>query len=67
MPRASWRYIAGYVWHTPVKQSNKRLNGVNNPALSQKGIPFEIRQRPTTQALVAIRGEEALWIEYLTI
>jgi hypothetical protein len=30
MARAKRHYIPGYVWHTPVKQSKKRFDGVNN-------------------------------------
>ena len=32
MARAKRHYKPGYVWHTPVKQSKKRFNGVNYPS-----------------------------------
>jgi len=32
MARAKRHYIPSQVWHTPVKQSKKRFNGVNYPS-----------------------------------
>ncbi len=34
MARAKRHFLPGHVWHTPVKQSKKRFNGVNNPSVS---------------------------------
>jgi len=42
MARANRHHLPGYVWHTPVKQSKKRFNGVNYPSMPQKRLSVEI-------------------------
>jgi len=36
MVRAKRHYIPGQIWHTPVKQSKKRFNGVNYPSMPKR-------------------------------
>jgi hypothetical protein len=42
LARAKRHYIPGHVWHTPVKQSKKRFNGINNPSMPQERFLVEI-------------------------
>jgi hypothetical protein len=52
--RAKRHYIPGYVWHTPVKQSMKRFNGVYNLSEPQERFFDEICQRLSSPAVMAV-------------
>ena len=56
MARAQGHYIPGHVWHTPVKQSKKRFNEVNNPPMPQERVSFKACQRQAEMALLAVSG-----------
>jgi hypothetical protein len=60
MARAKRHYIPGYAWHTPVKQSKKRFNGVNNTPMPSARISFKIPKRPAPLDRVALPGKEKI-------